>query len=246
MLRLFTILMVASIAAAQAVVPPYDKSYKTVSIEFLPESEIVFSEMYPLAAIASMKKEFDTAKWVLSGAEAGIENLHREVPKELNKCVEHLPHLKAVAAVINKSIFDQNLVKLDKGYLMGSKPEQMPAIVSILKKSGEKVTIDTKTTKFISMQATKSPQTILPAYWFARIHREGLTVTALTQHMKVQGAHIMEKEISLKSKKVTVVSYTAVFGKDEKFYRSDSYNILLTKIKDKIGLSAADETKGVK
>jgi hypothetical protein len=245
MLRLFTILLVASMAAAQAVAPPYDKSYKTVSIEFLPESEINFSEMYPLAAIASIKKEFASAEWDISGASSGITNLHREVPKEQYQCVENLPHLKAVAAVINKSIFDQNLVKLDKGYLTGSKPEEMPAIVAILKKSGEKVTIDTKTTKFISMQATKSAQTILPAYWFARIHREGLTVTALTQHMKVQGAHIMEKEISIKGKKVTVVSYTALFGKDEEFYRSDSYNVLLAKIKDLIGLTAAEETKGV-
>jgi hypothetical protein len=244
MLRLFTILLMASMAATQAV-PPYDKSYKTLSIEFLAESEINFSEMYPLAAIASMRKEFATAKWDISSASSAITNLHQEVPKELNQCIQRLPQLKAVAAVINKSIFDQNLVKLDKGYLMATKPEEMPAIVAILKKSGQKVEIDTKTSTFISMQATKSAQTILPAYWLARIAQEGLSMTVLKQHMKILGAHIMEKQISLKGNKMTVVSYTAIFGKDEKFYRSDSHNVLLTKIKDLIGLAAADETKGI-
>jgi hypothetical protein len=82
MLRLFTILLMASMAATQPV-PPYDKSYKTLSIEFLAESEINFSEMYPLAAIASIRKEFATAKWDISGASSAITNLHHEMPKEL-------------------------------------------------------------------------------------------------------------------------------------------------------------------
>lgn len=147
--------------------------------------------------------------------------------------------LKAISTAITRSIFAQKIENL-QGIHVGETPEDFSKMNLNLKKTGFNFAMDSQNTKFYSVQAKFSKESLKLKYWLLRLvsHKKFNPISMFNEAKQI-GATLLRKG--------DVVTFTIVYATDIAAYSSDgAMTEYFDTIKTPLGMEGTNADNGNK